>query len=95
MVTPKQCVMCGHPLRPAQVPIAKAPGTRQHRAHGLCKACYYQEREAGNLPEPDTRRGRKRGPVVELTHMFDERAARTALDLWLNDRRRRLAGGAA
>jgi hypothetical protein len=89
---PTQCVKCNHPMRRAQVPIAKAPGTRQHRAHGLCKACYYVERKAGGVPEPAVRR--KADPDTESSqyaYVFDERRAAAALEGWLRARRNRLA----
>ena len=90
----RACVKCNHPLRPAQVLIAEAPGTRQHRAQGLCKACYYVERKAGNIPDPLGRRGRKPADPddPQCTYMFDVDQARRALDAWLGDRRRRLGG---
>ena len=89
------CVMCNHPMRQAQVKLADAPGTRQHRAQGLCKSCYYLERRAGNIPDPEGRRGRKpRDSDVETSqfaYMFDQAAASAALEGWLQARRRRLA----
>lgn len=77
----KQCVRCECKLRPAKVSKAKAPGTRQHAANGLCKSCYYFDRKAsGLLVKP-----------VELVPVFDERLAASALACYLVERRRRLA----
>ena len=89
-MTPSHCVLCNHPMRPGQVTIAEAPGTRSHRAMGLCRVCYYEERGAGRIPEPDGKRGRKKGDVSGVSYNFDEARARRALDWWLADRRRRL-----
>lgn len=81
-MTPKQCIKCDHPMRAANVPGKKAPGTRQHSGKGLCKNCYWRARkDAGLIPQ---------GPV-ELLPVFDERLAASALECYLVERRRRLA----
>lgn len=85
---PSHCRECNYPIRPAQVSIAQKPGTRQHRAHGLCKTCYYAARQAGTVPEPAHRR--KAEPLV-VVPVFDERLAAMALESWLQARRNRLA----
>jgi len=77
----KQCVQCGHQLRPAKVPLTKAPGTRQHGANGSCKSCYDRDRRAA---------GAAREPEM-FGYVFDERQAASALEAWLSDRRRRIA----
>jgi hypothetical protein len=87
---PTNCRECHYPMRPAQVPIAQKPGTRQHRAHGLCKTCYYAGRRSGTIPEP-VRDGTGGVESARPPRVFDERMTVSALEAWLRERRNRLA----
>jgi hypothetical protein len=46
------CIDCDHPLRPSRTLATEHPGTKPHKAHGLCGACYArrQRRAAGSKP---------------------------------------------
>ena len=67
---------CEQPLRKATTKLADAPGTLQVTADGLCKRCY----------------NRRIFKETEYLTPQQLRQVRSALDGWLTERRKRLAG---
>jgi len=71
------CLECHVPMRSCRVPIAEAPNTRVYGAKGLCKTCANRQRNGEPVRE-------------NIREGFNEAQAKSALDAWLMDRRRRL-----
>ena len=72
------CVECDYPMRTGRATVKTAPNTRSHGGHGLCQTCANRKRRESPQPREDIREG------------FNEAQAKSALDAWLLDRRRRL-----
>ena len=72
------CLECHIPMRGSRVPASEAPHTRCYGARGLCKTCANRERDGIEVVRENIREG------------FNEHQAKSALNAWLMDRRRRL-----
>jgi len=73
----RRCLDCDVLMRSARVPAEAVPLSRVFGGQGLCKTCH-------------GRRMRGFVPAADISEGFDEGQARSALEAWLSDRRRRI-----